>query len=91
MIILRSQLLSTRNDACESLVKRYKDGERTKNLLRNIQQYAVNVYETNYKALFGAGHLEILDDELAVLRDLDRYSEKTGLDASADSGEGIFV
>ena len=73
------------------LVERLKAGERGKFLLREIQQYAVNVYPRNYDSLYGAGSITPLDEELAVLVDEAKYSEKTGLEVSADNGIAIFV
>lgn len=84
-------IIIPRSDECRGFVKRLRDGERSKQLLRLIQQYTVSVYPCNYDALFGEGSIEPLDDEIAVLIDENKYSEKTGLDASTDSGVGIFV
>ncbi len=78
------------NKAME-LVQRLRRGERSRTLLRQIQQYTVNVYKNNYDALYGAGSIEPLDAEIAVLLDMKKYNPKTGLDANADRGVGVFV
>lgn len=78
-------------DEARTLVLRLNNGERSRQLLRRIQQYTVNVYQCNYDALYGTGSIRPLDDELAVLMDMNKYDAKTGLDASTDSGQGIFV
>jgi CRISPR-associated endonuclease/helicase Cas3 len=85
-----SIIIPDTEEACE-LVSRLRNGERSRNLLRRIQQYTVNVYQCNYEALYGTGSIEVLDDELAVLIDMDKYDVNTGLDANTDSGQGIFV
>jgi hypothetical protein len=41
--------------------------------------------------LYDAGLIEKLDDEIAVLIDIGRYSNETGLDTSVNSGVGVFV
>ena len=46
-------------------------------LYRKLGQYAVNVYERQYKELLDAGSVEPLDDDSAVLRDETKYSQKT--------------
>ncbi len=78
-------------DEARALIIRLRNGERNRQLLRRIQQYTVNVYKCNYDALYGTGSIEPLDEELAVLIDMNKYDAKTGLDASTDSGQGIFV
>jgi CRISPR-associated endonuclease/helicase Cas3 len=49
------------------------------------------VYDQHFDALYRAGDLELLDGEIAVLVDLDLYSEATGLSLEADCGKGLFV
>ncbi|HVI40767.1 MAG TPA: helicase-related protein, partial [Anaerovoracaceae bacterium] len=84
-------IIISKCNKAKALVERLRNGERTRSLLRSIQQYSVNVYEGNYRSLYDAGSIQPLDDELAVLIDETKYNEKTGLDVSADNGVGIFV
>jgi len=84
-------IIIPRTEEASALVERLRVGERNRNLLRNIQQYTVNVYERNYKALHGTDSIDILDSELAVLKDMDKYDDNTGLDASTDNGQAVFV
>ena len=79
------------DDIAKEFVQRLKNGERSRQILRQIQQYTVNVYDRNYDALYGAGYIEPLDQEISVLVDMDKYSEKSGLTLDADNGMGIFV
>lgn len=87
-----SIIIPANYDARE-LIGRLKNGERSRELLRRIQQFAVNVYSCNYNVLYGSGSIMPLDEnaQLAVLVDRGRYNIKTGLDASADMGVGVFV
>jgi CRISPR-associated endonuclease/helicase Cas3 len=78
------------DDEAIRLVERYKRGEPSRQLMRRIQQYGVNVYPCNQDALYGMGSIEMLEGEIAVLTDMSKYSDLTGLDASTDSGQGIF-
>lgn len=79
------------NDDAKHLQKRLYSGERSRELLRKIQPYMVNIYDNDFRALYDVGTIEKLDDEIAVLTDIDRYSKETGLDISVHSGMGIFV
>ena len=58
--------------------------------MRRIGQYSVNVYDSVYENLKGAGLIEEIDEEIAVLRDLGCYSEEVGLKADAGQGAGVF-
>ena len=78
-------------EEARALVERLRADDRTRGLLRSVQQYTVNVYEKNYDALRRAGSINVLDAELAVLVDLNKYDKNTGLDAGTDSGQAIFV
>ncbi|HZJ78565.1 MAG TPA: CRISPR-associated helicase Cas3' [Clostridia bacterium] len=79
------------NYEAKKLVQILRSGERSKQLLRQLQQYTVSVYKCNYDALYGSGSIEPLDEEIAVLIDLEKYSDKTGLDANVYSGVGIYL
>jgi hypothetical protein len=79
------------DEKAEAMIERLKAGERSRGLLRGIQPYTVNVYPGNYEALRGS--LLVLDEDetLVALADMNKYGDKTGLDASTDGGKGIFV
>jgi CRISPR-associated endonuclease/helicase Cas3 len=79
------------NDIAAGLVRRLKNGEYNRQLLRNIQQYSVNIYPYSYKALHDSGYIEPLGDDFAVLINLEKYSRKTGLDVGSETGRGIFA
>ena len=78
-------------DEARALYERLERGEHNRDLLRAAQQFTVNVYDRDYTALCGAGIARQLDEELAVLIDMERYSTETGLAAKVESGVGIFV
>lgn len=83
-------IIIPKTDEARALVERLRADKKSRNLLRSIQQYTVNVYEQNYEALYGTGSIEPLDSELAILVDLDKYDDNIGLDANADGGQAIF-
>lgn len=78
------------DDKAEKQLQRLKGGERSMQLLRSIQTYTVNIYQRDYDAMYGAGFIEPLDNEIAVLKVAKRYSRETGLDTVVENGIGIF-
>lgn len=78
------------------LIERLCDGACSKKLYRQLGQYAVQVYDAHFQALYDAGALQTadetnaLDDRSAILCDLSLYDEKTGLSLKADSGQAFF-
>ena len=65
-------------------------GLRTRKLLRDVGNYCVSVYEKDFEALNAAGKLEVLDEEFAVLRNCELYSEDVGLIIDASRGDAVF-
>ena len=61
------------------LIAALRAGVRSKSVLRKAGLHAVSVYPDQFELLLGAGALEILDEELAVLRDEALYSDNIGL------------
>ena len=78
------------------LIERLCDGACSKKLYRQLGQYAVQVYDGHFQALYDAGALQTadetngLDDRSAILCDQSLYFEKTGLSLKADSGQALF-
>lgn len=73
------------------LLDELRQGKRNRFLLRKLGQDAVSVYRSQYQALDRAGHLEIVEADMAILVDPEQnYSEKTGLLVSAIGGDAIF-
>ena len=53
--------------------------------------YFMENYEPQFRALDDAGALELLPDGSAILMDLSKYDEKTGLAMNVETGVGIFI
>ena len=73
------------------LTDRFRAGERSRALFRQLGQYGVSLYDQHYQALRSAGDLEELEDGTAVLANLSLYSREAGLSLDADFGKGLFV
>ncbi len=66
----------------------------TKEGIRKMGQYCVNVYENDFQKMFAAGMLrpisEDLKDDYFVLTDPDKYTDEMGLDLSVGYGEAVM-
>jgi len=71
--------LQKKNDMQEIVAVLRSSANRSKALLRKAGLHTVSVYPDQFELLRGAGALEILDEELAVLCDETLYSEHIGL------------
>ena len=65
--------------------------EVSRTLLRKLGQFSVACYEPQFRALDDAGALALLPDGSAILMDLSKYDEKTGLAMNVETGVGIFI
>lgn len=79
------------DDRAKELIQSLKYCEFFGEILRALQGYTVNIYETEYKKLFAAGKLEFYKQDIAVLTSMDNYNEATGINIDIESGIGIFV
>ncbi|MGN1410677.1 MAG: CRISPR-associated helicase Cas3' [Eubacteriales bacterium] len=73
------------------LIEKYRYGEISKKLMRRLGQYSVSVYEDHFKALFDAGDIEAVGEDVFVLSNMELYDSKTGLSLTADTGKGEFI
>ena len=62
-----------------NLIAALRNGARSREFIRKAGLHSVSIYPKQYELLHAAGALEILDEELAVLRDKTLYTEQTGL------------
>ena len=74
-----------------SLAKRLRNGERSRNLLRNVGRYSVNIYERHFSELMSMGIVECVDDEISILAEIDSYSEDMGLTLTPEGGKAVFI
>lgn len=79
------------DETAVKIIEKLKYAESYGSILRSLQSYTVNIYENDFKALFGAGKLELTANEIAVLRDKDATYGKTGLLIPRETGIGIYT
>ena len=74
------------------LIERLRQGNISKGLYRKLGQYSVSVYERQFRMLYKANALELIGDgESAILTDIDRYDQDTGLSFEDDSEKLLIV
>ena len=73
------------------LVRRLREGERSRELFRKLGQYGVSIYDKHFKSLLACGKIEILDENNAILLDLSLYARTIGLKLSDNEGTGLFI
>lgn len=69
----------------KELTERLYSGERSRMLLRELGQYSVSIYRNHFEALIEAGALDLLEDNSAILSNLNLYNENTGLSIELES------
>lgn len=67
------------DDNVEKLVQCLRFQEYSNSIVRNLQQYSVNVRKKAFETLNQAGALEIIEGKFPVLRNLEAYSNDVGL------------
>ncbi|KJS83821.1 MAG: hypothetical protein JM58_11860 [Peptococcaceae bacterium BICA1-8] len=75
----------------EELINKLRFIDEYKSILRTIQPYTVNVYENEFDKMHGGNMIEVINDGIYVLRDINMYKEKTGLEFTVETGIGIFI
>ena len=79
-------------DPCPmSCEKELRQGEYSRQLMREVSHYCVNIYRKEFQNLYDAGSIEILFDGFAILTDIDLYDEKCGLKTNSEIGVAQFV
>jgi len=73
------------------LVRDLRENGPSRNLLRKLGQYAVNVYPDHFKELYYAGAIETISLNTAILSDIELYKANTGLVLKIDTGLADFI
>ncbi len=74
-----------------ALCERLRTGGVSRSLLRRLGLFCVACYEPHFRALDDAGALAVLPDGSAILEDLSKYDEKTGLMLRVETGIGYCI
>ena len=88
-------ILIPKEEDAQKILEQLKIKGFTKELMRKMGQYCVNVYENDFQKMFAAGMLngisEDLKDDYFVLRDMEKYMDEMGLDLSVGYGEAVMM
>ena len=79
-----------REEDAVNVTERLRWGERSRQLLREAGQYSVQVYENDFEKMRAAGYLEELDEEITLLRNMDKYTNEMGIEMDVEYGEAVF-
>ena len=74
----------------EKLIRQFHEKGPSRELMRLMGQYAVNVYTNNYNELYYAGAVERIAEDAAILVNKEFYSDKTGLELEPSAGQAYF-
>ena len=80
----------------QKIEKQLRQGMRSRQLMREAGKYMVNVYcsdnnESPFARLDAANKIDVLDDNVAILIDMDSYSSSLGLQLNIEAGQGVFL
>lgn len=75
----------------EQLINKLHFIDEYKSILRAVQPYTVNVYETEFNKMEGANMIEVINDGIYVLKDTNMYDKNTGLRFTVETGVAIFI
>ncbi len=75
----------------EALCERLRSGDFNRVLMRQLGEYSVECYNTQFQNLEDASALEILPNGSAILIASDKYSRETGLAMNVETGCAIFT
>lgn len=74
-----------------AIAEKLKSGFATREVYRKAGRYGVNVYDIQYRRLLDAGNIEPLDENSAVLVNMELYDKNTGLSLDCEQETGFFI
>ncbi len=74
-----------------TIAEKLRSGFATREVYRRAGRYGVNVYGIHYRSLLDAGSIEPLDENSAVLLNMELYDEKTGLSLEHKQETDFFI
>jgi CRISPR-associated endonuclease/helicase Cas3 len=82
---------SNSNDKARIIAEKLRNGEMSRTLLRTAGLHSVNVYDHQFNELYRSGQIELVDEEIAILRDEKLYHKRMGLRIIVTEGTGWFL
>lgn len=83
---------SSAENEIQELIDQLLYGDKSRELMRKLAPYIVNIYEYEADNLLNCGAIQPISDDLYFLDDTMEiyYSEKTGINTNPESGNAIF-
>ena len=76
--------------ACPDLEQRIRNGERNRELFRELGAYSVSLYENDVQALLDLGQLERLDEDVFLMPRI-FYDENFGVSLLPKGGNAVYI
>ena len=73
------------------LCRQLRSGSRSRTLFRKLGAYSVTVYEGQFRRLYEAGALWMIDDRDAVLINAELYDRNVGLKSDISGGQALYA
>ena len=86
-------ILVKREEEAKQLLWQMQNGGYTKAVMRRAQQYCIQVYDQDFKNLYGAGMVRPVSEDMEDFYELEndgQYSDEMGLDLGIESGMALF-
>lgn len=83
-------ILIDKEPEAKLIADRLRRGECSRQLVRDAGGYCVNVYDTDFDKLNGAGRLEALPLDFYILRNKEQYTEEKGLEIQVERGAAVI-
>ncbi len=90
LIDKNQRIIVVENKATKQLCDKLRAGHPNKGLLREIQQFSVNLFQNDFDALQQCGQLEVLDDGIGIMNE-QLYDSKYGVLLQPSCGNAILV
>ena len=74
-----------------AIAEKLKSGFATREVYRKAGRYGVNAYDIQYRRLLDAGNIEPLDENSAVLVNMELYDKNTGLSLDCEQETEISI
>ncbi len=79
-----------KNEFSEKLIDKIRCGIFTREILRELGQHSVSIYEYEFKKLCDEKSLEIVD-EFKILKQTDLYNDNIGLNIFDESSSDCYI
>jgi CRISPR-associated endonuclease/helicase Cas3 len=88
-------ILIPKEEEAQKILEQLRIKGFTKELVRKIGPYCVNLYENDFQKMYAAGMFGVISEDLKddyfVLKDMDKYTEEMGLELGVEYGAAVIL